>query len=133
MPGKVTVNEKAMQVSELLKAKDLTLHDLALKARVSVSAIRFLLYRYQNNPRLAWKVECALGRVPIWTSVEHFQQLTAASDFLGTDFILTRFHALRRQANAKGVPGTRAITNKRDLLAAVLAHARKQTITPSHP
>lgn len=103
----------------ILKERGLKIEELASQAGVSIVAIRQLAT--QPWRRRAWIVEKVLG-VPIWTDAQRFEDLRRSSDFLGLDFVLTKFHPLRSAAVAKGVRGTRTLTNKDALLARVLAH-----------
>jgi hypothetical protein len=114
-------NEKLLALRALLKRHAWTEEELCLHAGVSDEAYRQLVYENQSNPRRMYKIEKALG-APIWTDAMRFADLKRASDFLGVDFILNDFHPVRRAAVAKGVRGTRRLTNKNALLARVLAH-----------
>jgi transcriptional regulator with XRE-family HTH domain len=121
MSSRVTVNEKAALVKRLLGQRGWTIADLAREIGLGYDAVRFILYRYQVSPRRAWKIERVLDSA-IWTPPERFRKLISASKYLEADFVLMGFHVLRKRAAAIGVPATRRLTNKNDLLKAVLAH-----------
>lgn len=114
-------NEKLFALRTLLERRGWTEEQLRMHADVSAEAYRQLVYENQSNPRRMYKIEKALGAA-IWTDAKSFADVQRASDFLGLDFILSGFHPVRRAAVAKGIRGTRRITNKDALLALILSH-----------
>lgn len=123
-------NEKLQAIHGLLAEKSWTMADLCSHAKVSRLALRLLVYENQMNVRRAYKIEKALN-APIWTAADKFADLSRASDFLGVDFVLTKFHPLRSAAVAKGIRHTRSVTNKNTLLKLVLAHLANLETKPS--
>lgn len=105
---------------QLLAERSMSIEDLAAATGMPVVYIKQHIATQPRGPR-AWKIEKAL-KTPIWTNPIRFSDLRRASDFVGADFVLTGFHALRRAAVAKGVRNTRTLSNKDALLARVLGH-----------
>jgi transcriptional regulator with XRE-family HTH domain len=101
--------------------RGLTVAKLAEGCGLSPASIRWQMGASEPVIRSTWKIEKFLG-VAIWTDQKHFENLRLASDFLGVDFVLTKFHPLRAAAVAKGIRYTRAITHKEALLKHILTH-----------
>lgn len=104
-----------------MSARGITVVQLAKECGLSVASVRWQMNAAAPVPRSAWKIERLFG-CAIWTDQTHFDDLTKASQFLGYDFILTKFHPLRSAAVAKAVRDTRTITHKDALLVRVLEH-----------
>jgi transcriptional regulator with XRE-family HTH domain len=115
------VNAIQQTLRKLLKERGMTFADLALATGLSESSVEDQLHGRVHFHRRAWKIESVLN-TPIWTPAERFAELRRCSSLIGVDVMLTGFQELRRRAIALKVPGARLLTNRDDLVSAVLAH-----------
>lgn len=105
----------------IMTERKISVVELARGCGLSPASVRWQMNATAPVIRSTWKIERFLG-LPIWTDQKRFDDLRRASDFLGTDFVLTKFHPLRSAAVARGVRHTRAVTHKDALLVLVLEH-----------
>lgn len=120
-PDLPAIKPTTQALREIMKARGLSVVDVARGSGLSRASVRWQMNAAVPVVRSTWKIERFLGTA-IWTDQSHFDNLLRASAFLGTDFVLTKFHPLRAAAVAKGVRYTRGITYKEALLARVLEH-----------
>lgn len=104
----------------LTASRGLTKQAVALAAGMSEGALDEAITGNSFFHRRARKIELVLG-APLWMSIQEWERLQQAAQCLSTDPVLTGFQELRRRAIALKVPNARYLTNKQDLIAAVLA------------
>lgn len=109
-----------MTFKALTASRGLTKQAVALAAGLSEAALDETISGPNFYHRRARKIELALN-APIWTSLQEWERLQQASYRLGTDPVLTGFQELRRRAIALKLPDARHLTNKQDLISAVLS------------
>lgn len=123
-PDHPSIKPTTAGLRQLMHERGLSLAQLAEGCGLSQASVRWQMNASVPVIRSVWKIERFLNTA-IWTDQARFENLCRASSFLGTDFVLTKFHPLRSAAVAKGVRHTRSVTHKDALLTLVLAHLAK--------